>query len=402
MKSTHLAIAAAALTIALAAGWYVQRDGGSAAAANAGNAGGAGGGKGGDGPPTVVNVITPVRQDVPVTLSASGTVTPVSSVVLHAQTSATIRKVHIREGQFVKAGTLMFSLDDRDEQAGVARASAQLARERAALADLERQYKRSQDLYAQKFIAQSAVDTLKSQVDAARAGLGAGAATLQAERVSASYNSIRAPLSGRVGAINVYPGSLVTPALALTSVTQLDPINIAFTLPESALGGLLAAQRAGKVAVEAGVGAESRPVTGHLSFIDNTVDPQAGSIRVKAQFDNRDSLLWPGQFATTSVAIQTLRNAVVIPQAAIITNTRGTSVYVVEKGAAVSRPIARLHVFGINAAVSGLEGNEQVITEGKQNLRPGGKVKLAAAGKADAKDAKDGKVTKAAEGKGGK
>ena len=374
MKSTHVAIAIAAVTLA-AAGWYLQRDAGPGRGADAGAAGP----KGGAGAPTVVNVVKPVRKDVPVRLSASGAVTPVSSVVLHPQTSATISRVHIKEGQFVKAGQLMFSLDDRDARANVARAAAQLARERATLADLERQYKRSFELFEQKFIARSALDTLQSQVDAARAGSGAGAAALQAERVTASYSAIRSPMAGRVGAINVYPGSLVQPAAPIATITQLDPINIAFTLPEAALSGLLAAQRQGKVAVEASVGADARPVTGMLSFIDNTVDPQAGSIRVKAQFDNGAALLWPGQFATTSVTIQTMRDAVVIPQAAIITNTRGTSVYVADNGVARSVPVKRLHVSGLEAAVSGLTGNEQVITEGKQNLRPGGKVRIAAA-----------------------
>ncbi len=380
MKRTHVAIALTAVALAVG-GWYLQRGGGdgAAAAGAAGpGAGKEGAGKGGNGqPPTVVNVVKPVRRDVQVKVEASGAVTPVSSVVLHPQTSATIRQVHIKEGQLVAKGALMFSLDDREVRAGVERAAAQLAREKAALADLERQYRRSQDLFEQKFIAQSALDTLKSQVEAARASLGAGAATLQAERVTASYSTIRAPMAGRVGAINVYPGSLVQPSAPITTITQLDPIQIAFTLPESALGGLLAAQRRGKVAVDASVGAA--PVQGSLSFVDNAVDPQAGAIRVKAVFDNREGLLWPGQFATTSVTIATLADAVVIPQAAIITNPRGTSVYVVEQGAAKSVPIKRLHVDGLDAAVSGLTGAELVITEGKQNLRPGGKVKVAAA-----------------------
>lgn len=372
MKSKHLVIVLA-IALAATAAWYVTR------ADQGSEQQGAGAAKNGEQPPTVVNVVAPLRQDVPVVLSASGSVTPVSSVVLHPQTTSTIRKVHIREGQSVKAGDLMFSLDDRSERANVDKAQAQIAREKAALADLERQYARSTQLFAQKFIAQGALDSQKAQLDAARAALGASSAALQAERVAASYSVIRAPLSGRVGAIDVYPGSLVQPATALTSVTQLDPIDIAFTLPESALADLLAAQRKGALAVEASTGAAGKPVTGTLSFIDNAVDPQAGSIRVKARFSNRDGQLWPGQFATAQVTLQTIRDAVVIPQAAIITNPRGTSVYVVDADQkAASRPIKRLHAFGQSAAVSGLEGSERVITEGKQNLRPGGKIKLAA------------------------
>jgi len=367
MKSKHIVVTVAALAAIGAGAWYV---GGGTAAPKDGPA------QGGQ-PPTVVNVVAPQRQDVPVVLQASGSVTPISSVDLHPQTTSTIRKVHIREGQFVKAGELMFSLDDRSESANVGKAAAQLARERAALVDLERQYQRSVDLFEQKFIARSALDTLRSQVEAARAGLKAGAAALQAEQVAASYSTIRAPMAGRVGAINVFPGSLVQPATSLTSVTQLDPVNVSFTVPEAALGELLAAQRKGPVTVEASAGG-AEAVRGKLSFIDNTVDPQAGSIRVKAQFDNRDTRLWPGQFATARITLQTLKDAVVIPQSAIITTTRGTSVYVVGADqAAQSVPVTRLHSFGLNAAVSGLAGDERVITEGKQNLRPGGKVRLA-------------------------
>jgi multidrug efflux system membrane fusion protein len=373
MKNKKIALVLVAIAAAGAAAWYFT--GAEAPPAADGPLA-----KGGGQPPTVVNVVKPVRRDVPVVLQASGSVTPVSSVDLHPQTTSTIRAVHIKEGQFVKAGALMFSLDDRAERANVDKAQASSARERAALADLERQYRRNVELYEQKFIAKSALDTLKSQVEAARAGIKAGDAALQAERVSASYSTIRAPMAGRVGAINVFPGSLVQPATSLTTITQLDPIDVAFTLPESALADLLAAQRRGAVAVEASTAADARAVTGALSFIDNTVDPKAGTIRVKARFDNRETALWPGQYATARVTARTLKDAIVIPQAAIITSTRGTSVYVVDgEGKAKAVPVARLHSFGLEAAVSGLAGDESVITEGKQNLRPGGKVKVAPA-----------------------
>ena len=378
MKNKKTAVVLVAAAIAAGAAWYFT-------SAGAPTGEGAKEGKGGKGdkesqPPTVVNVIPPVRRDVPVVLAASGIVTPVSSVQLHPQTTSTIRTVHIKEGQFIKAGTLMFSLDDRAGRAGVDQAQAQIARERAALADLERQYRRSTELYEQKFIAKSALDTLRSQVDVARAGMKAGAAALQAERVTASYSAIRAPMAGRVGAINVFAGSLVQPGTALTSVTQLDPVDVAFALPESALADLLAAQRSGAVAVLASTGPEAKPVAGALSFIDNTVDPKAGTIRVKARFDNRDTLLWPGQYANAQVTVRILKDAIVIPQAAIITNTRGTSVYVIDaEEKAKSVPVARVHSFGTEAVVTGLTGTEKVITEGKQNLRPGGKVRLAPA-----------------------
>jgi len=375
MKKNTLAIIAIVVAAGAGGAWYMNHG-----ASSEGQSGQGGpGGKGGAMPPTTVNVVTPQRQDVGVDVAANGTVTPQRTVDLRPQTTSTIREVHIKEGQFVKAGQLMFSLDDRSDRASVAQAEAEVARGRANLADLERQYKRSQDLVAQKFLAQSAVDTLKSQVDAARAALAASSAAARASQVNASYTTIRAPMAGRVGAINVYPGSLVQPATSLTTVTQLDPIDVAFTLPESSLGSLLAAQKQGAVTVEASTGGDAKPVSGKLSFVDNTVDPTSGTIRVKAQFGNSEGLLWPGQYVNTRVTVRTIRDAVVIPQNAIIINAQGTFVYVAENGAARMVPITRQHAFGLNAAVTGLNGNEQVITEGKQNLRPGGKVRLAGA-----------------------
>ncbi|MCE3606782.1 efflux RND transporter periplasmic adaptor subunit [Massilia sp. P8910] len=385
MKKKSIVIIVGLAVLIGAGAWYLGRGGQHAGAggqqagtAGAGEKNGKSDGKGGAQPPTIVNVVAPQRQDVPVVLQANASVTPVSTVDLHPQTTSTIRTVHIKEGQFVKAGELMFSLDDRSERANIDKARAQMARDAATLADLERQYKRSEELVAQKFIARSAVDTLKSQVESARALVGAGQAALKAEQVNASYSAIRAPMAGRVGAINVFPGSLVQLATSLTTITQLDPINIAFSLPEASLGDLLAAQKNGPVAVEALGTAGAKAASGKLSFIDNTVDPLAGSIKVKALFDNKATSLWPGQYVTARVTVQTIRDAVVIPQSAIISNSHGTFVYVIGAGqSAQQMPVARLHTFGLNAAVSGLNGDEKVITEGKQNLRPGARVKLA-------------------------
>lgn len=371
MKKSTLAILITVVVAAAAAGWTIShRSAEPAKPAGPGQQG-----------PTTVAITMAKRQDVPVVLQANGTVTPLSTVDLHAQITSTIARVHIKEGQFVKAGDLMFSLDERSARANLDKAQAQVVRDQAALADVERQYQRAQDLLAQKFIAQSAVDTLKSQVESARALLNADRAAARSSGVDASYNSIRAPMAGRVGAINVFPGSLVQLATSLTTITQLDPITVAFTLPESALTSLLQAQRAGSVAVKAISAEGAQEVEGALSFIDNTVDPVAGVIRVKAQFSNRDTRLWPGQYVSTRLVAQVLKDVLVIPQNAIISNTRGTFVYTVdaEQKAKVVN-IKRLHSFGESVAVSGLDGSEKIIVDGKQNLRPGGKVRIAGAG----------------------
>ena len=389
MKKTTLALLVGMATCIGAGAWYFTHQSGPAPGPDsAGGRAKAGGAQG----PTVVGIVRPQRQDVPVMLQASGTVTPLSTVDLHPQTTSTIKQVHIREGQFVKAGELMFSLDARSQQAGIEKAQAQVARDQAALADVERQYRRSLELLSKNFISQGAVDTLKSQSDSARALLAVDVAALRAAQVDASYTVIRAPMAGRVGAINVYPGSLVQMATSLASITQLDPITVAFTLPESALGSLLAGQKAGAVTVTATLPEAGKDIAGVLSFIDNTVDPVAGVIRVKARFDNKDTRLWPGQYVNTRLTVQTLKGALVIPQNAIISNTSGIFVYTMEADQTVKvRNITRLHGFGLNAALAGLNGDEKIVVEGKQNLRPGARVRAAdaavAAGAGRKKDA---------------
>jgi multidrug efflux system membrane fusion protein len=354
MKKSSLASLVGAIVVVGGGIWYMTHG---APAHDAGGKAMNGGQQG----PTTVSIVTPKRQDVAVTLQANGTVTPISTVDLHPQTTSTISKVHIKEGQFVKSGELMFTLDDRSERANVDKAQAQVARDQASLADYERQYKRALELLDKKFIAQGAVDTLKSQVDSARALLNADVAAARAAGVDASYTVIRAPMNGRVGAINVYPGSLVQMTTLLATVTQLDPITVAFTLPESALAGLMQAQQAGAVPVTVATGGSDQQISGKLSFIDNTVDPVAGVIRVKAQFDNKDTRLWPGQYVNTQLISHIIKDATVIPQNAIISNTRGTFIYAVDQDqSAKVVNIKRLHAFGDNAAVSGLSGNERL------------------------------------------
>lgn len=375
MKKTSLAILVGAALCIGGGIWYFNHQSAGAGSASGGKAAG---GKGAQAP-TSVSVVTPLRQDVPIVLSANGSVTPISSVELRPQTTSTIAKVHIREGQFVRQGELLFTLDARTENANVEKAQAQVLRDRASVADYERQLKRSNDLLSKNFIAQGAVDTLQSQLDAARAVLAADQAALRAAQVDTSYTVLRAPQAGRVGAINVYAGSLVQPTTSLTSITQLDPIDVAFTLPESSLSGLLAAQKRGEVAVAALLAdAGGKQLEGKLSFIDNAVDATSGVIRIKARFNNAQTDLWPGQYVNTQLTVQTLKDALVIPQNAIITNTNGTLVYAMAADqTARSHKITRVYAFGANAVVTGLNGDERVIVDGKQNLRPGSKVRLA-------------------------
>jgi len=372
-----LVFALAGVSIVAAAGWWWSGSGDRLAAGSAKPAAGAKGAAPADGaPPALVTHATAVRQDVPVTVQVNGSVVSLNSVDLRPQVTNTVAAVHVKEGQFVKEGQLLFTLDDRNDQANLARARAQQKRDEATLADLERQYKRSQELLAQNFISKSATDATLSQLEAQRAAVAADRAAVQSAQVALGYATLRAPIAGRIGAVNIYPGTLVQPTLSLVTITQLDPIAVSFPVPEANLQDLLAAARS-RAKVEALVTGRREPLSGVLNFVDNTVDPQIGTVRAKAVFDNADQSLWPGQFVGTRITVRTLAGVTVVPAAALMMLPDGASLYVVDQaGTAARRKVQVLYTFGTKVAVSGVEPGEQVVIEGSQNVRPGGKVRV--------------------------
>ena len=231
---------------------------------------------------------------MPIKLKASATVAAVQSVEIRAQISATIRQVHIKEGQTVRKGERLFSLDVRNEDANVAKFEAQVAKSAADLANAERTLTRQRELFAQKFIAQTALDAAQNQVDSLRAQAAADRASLAASRVARSYGEIVAPIAGRTGAISVYPGTLVQPSgAALVSIAQVNPINVNFTIAERELAAVRSAFDRGPVPVSVSREKAGTPaLQGTLSFIDNAVDLASGTIRLKALFSNAEGQLW--------------------------------------------------------------------------------------------------------------
>jgi len=328
------------------------------------------------GPPISVTTVVVQKKDVDVMLEATGTVTALNSVDIRPQIASTITKVQIKEGQFVSAGQPLFVLDARNDEVNVTKARAQLAKDQAALADAERQLARSKDLFAQNFISQGAVDTNQTLVDSARAVVAADRAAIESAQVGLSYSRIVAPAAGRAGAINVFPGSSVQPSgNSLVTITQLDPIAVTFSLPQRNLGDALATLRAGGGKVTAVLPESAGTVTGKLKFVDNAVDAASGTIRVKAEFANKDDRLWPGAFVTIRLAVQTLAGASVIPQAAVIQSPRGKIVYVVDASAkAMARPVEIVYASGEEVAVTGVKAGERIVLDGRQNLRPGATV----------------------------
>ena len=321
----------------------------------------------GAGAPVSINSVRAVVKDVDVILEATGTVSSLNSVDIRPQVSSVITQVNIREGQFVKAGQLLFTLDARNDEVTLAKARAQFARNQAALADARRQLARSRDLLAQNFISQGAVDTNQTAVETQQAVTTADRAAIAAAQVGLSYNRINAPAAGRAGAINVFAGSTVQPGgAALVTITQLNPIAVSFGLPQRHLGDALTTLRAGGGKVIAVLPDAHGEVVGKLQFVDNAVDVNSGTVKVKAVFDNSREALWPGAFVNVRLAVKTLKAAIVLPQAAVIRGPRGALVYTVdEANRAVAKPVEVVH---------GVATGDRVVVEGRQNLRAGAPV----------------------------
>jgi RND family efflux transporter MFP subunit len=311
------------------------------------------------------------KRDFPVNLQGNGIVTPLTSVELRSQVTSTVAKVHFSDGQFVKAGQLLFTLDARTDEANLAKVRAQLTKDQATLADAKRQFERAKQLFAQNFISQGAVDSAQTLVESASASTVADQAAIDASRVSLSFNRITAPISGRVGVVNVSVGSLVQAnTTPLVTITQLDPIAIAFSIPQRNLPDALAALKSGGAPVVAKLADGGGSYQGKLQFVDNTVSAGSGTVQARAVFANKEGKLWPGAYVDISQTVTTLRDATTIPQAAVVQGTRGTIVYVLDDGKARLQPIKVVYSEGGDAAVTGIQPGDAVVMDGKQNVRP--------------------------------
>lgn len=379
MKRLLMGSLAVAGAVVAATGCNKEPAAGTIAAAASAPASGAA--SGASGAPVSVTAVRAQKRDVDVMLEATGTVTALNSVDIRPQVSSVITKVNIREGQFVKAGDTLFTLDDRNDQVNLAKAQAQLAKDLAALADAQRQLARNRDLLAQNFISQGAVDTSQTQVESQQAVVTADKAAIEAARVGLGYNRITAPAAGRAGAINVYAGTTVQPGgTSLVTITQLAPIAVSFSLPQRNLGDALQTMRAGGGKVMAVLPEGRTPLAGKLQFVDNSVDANSGTVKVKAQFDNADEALWPGAFVNVRLAVRALKDATVVPQASVIQGPRGTIVYTIDaQNKAVARPIEVVYASGLDAAITGVQPGEKVVVDGRQNLRHGAPVSERAA-----------------------
>jgi RND family efflux transporter MFP subunit len=323
-------------------------------------------------PAVSVTTATVKQQDLPVIVIANGSVVALQAVDIRAQISSVIASIHVAEGQTVNKGDLLFVLDARTEEANLRKAEAQLIKSRSDLANTERNLARQRELFQQKFISQSALDTAINQADVLKGQLAVDEAAAEASRVARSFTQIRAPFAGRTGAISVRVGSLVQPnTQALVTISQIDPIGVSFALPERELPHVQQAIAKGALPVTIELAApKKQTVTGKLTFIESTVDSASGTIAMKAAFANGEKLLWPGMFVNVSLSTRTLPDAMVVPVQAVQSGPERRFVYVVGEGNKVSYvPVEVMLIQAGLAAVKGVAAGARVVVEGGQNVR---------------------------------
>ena len=330
-------------------------------------------------PPVPVNTALAVRKDMPLDLRTFGNVEPIASVAIKAQVGGELVKVSFKEGDDVKKGDLLFTIQPRLYETQLAQAEANLARDRAQAANARRELARQELLDAKGGGVQEALDKARTQVETADATVKADEALVLIAQTQVSYTTVESPLDGRTGAIRLREGNLVKAAddLPLTTVVQLSPIYVTFALPEQHLADIRRGMAERTLPVIA-----RDPKDGHalgegvLVFIANTVDAATGTITLKASFPNKDVALWPGTFVDVVLRLDTQRGAVVVPSPAVTNGQRGTQVFVIKADSTVeTRTVTVVRTVGQESILGkGVEAGEKVITNGQSRLLPGSKV----------------------------
>jgi multidrug efflux system membrane fusion protein len=333
--------------------------------------------------PQGVAVLTAVATtaDFPIRRYAIGFVSSPAVVDVSARISSQVVDVHVKDGQMVKAGDLLFTLDDRALKAELAKDQATLAKDQALQASAEADLKRASDLMARQTGTKQAFDQADAAAKAAAATVAADQATIDADKVQLGFATIKAPITGRLGAIKITKGNLVSTgsnnsnSSPLVTITQMDPLEVTFNLPETDLPLLRKALLSDKPAqVRLYRDDDKTPLgVGALEFVDSTVDQASGTVQVKASMPNKDLTLWPGQFVDVALDAGVMPKMVSIPTVAVQPGQNGSFVYVVGSGNKVeTRPVEIALTRGENSAVAkGVKSGERVVTDGQTRLKQG-------------------------------
>jgi multidrug efflux system membrane fusion protein len=333
-------------------------------------------------PAVPVSVAVVVAKTVPVRLRAIGNVEPYTTVAVKARIDGQIVAVHFKEGQEVRKGETLFEIDRRPFEAQLALAQANLGKDRALLDHANEQQKRYKDLLDKKFVSPDAYAQIRTNAETAAAQLRADEAAIDSARLQIGYCTIRSPITGYAGKIQIQEGNLVkaNDTISLVVINQVVPINVSFSVPEQTLSAVRKYQADGELTVSAQVpNGGLAPVAGKLSFVDNTTDASTGTIKLKAEFPNIDKSLWPGQFVDVVLTLTHQENAIVVPVTAVQNGPNGQYVFIVKPDHSVDlRDIKIARSEGDFAVMaSGLQPGETVVTVGQLRLAPGTKIAIA-------------------------
>lgn len=333
-----------------------------------------------------VLVASAVRKSVPVQIRAVGNVEAYTTVSVKSQVTGVLMRAHFKEGQDVKKGQLLFTIDPRPFEAALKQAEANLARDTAQLRNLREQVKRYAELVEKQYVSREQFDQIKTNADAAEAVVEADKAAVENAKVQLSYCYIYSPVNGRAGTLLVNEGNLVrvNDATPLVVINQIAPIYVTFSVPEQHLADLKRHMASGKLPVVARFEAdEGRPESGALVFVDNAVDRSTGTIKLKAEFNNGERRLWPGQFVNVALTLSTQPDAVVVPSEAVQVGPQGQQIFVVKEDRRVEvRPVTVGQTQdGESVITKGIAAGEMVVREGQFLLGPGSRVEIREAAK---------------------
>lgn len=350
-------------------------------------------------PPVPVTAAQAVARDVAIRLQFVGRAEAYESVALKSRVDGQVATLLFSEGQHVKQGDLLIRLDPADLAARLAQAQAGVSRDEALVAKMRADTTRYQALRDRNFVSEEKVNDTRTNEAAALANLRASKAAVEVARLQLSYTEIRAPIAGVIGARLVFPGSTIkTNDTTLAVINRVQPLLVGFPVPEKHLPRLREAMKAGVLSIEASLPSDdNRHFAGRVRFIDNAIDAASGTILVKAELDNTDEALTPGQFLNVSLILDTLNQAVTVPNEAVQQGADGNYVYVVSSAGTVEvRRVAAAASDGtVTAIVKGLSIGETVVTDGHLRLTPDAKVRIKDAGapaQKESSSARDGKA----------
>jgi multidrug efflux system membrane fusion protein len=328
-----------------------------------------------------VLVATALQKTMPLQIRAVGNVEPYSTVSVKSQVTGLLNQAHFKEGQDVKKGQLLFTIDPRPFEAALKQAEANLARDNAQLQNAREQARRYDELVKKQYVSREQYDQIRTNADALEAVAEADKAAVENARVQLSYCYIYSPIDGQAGTLLVYEGNLVrvNDANPLVIINQIMPIYVTFSVPEQNLADIRRHMAAGTLKVDARFPAdEGRPEAGGLGFIDNAVDRTTGTIKLKAEFKNTDRRLWPGQFINVALTLRTQSDAVVVPSEAVQVGQDGQHVFVIKPDKSVEvRPVVVARTDEGEAVIAqGLQAGEQIVKEGQFLLGPGSRVEI--------------------------